>query len=265
VAKWRVVGFYTDEKGRVRPVTRRIGPRAARRTMNSFLIRRRSQLKPSLAEKANRILREGLKPGYTPSEQEAMIAQAERELGISRDDPDFWDQVGDWMDTREARARERFNEAMRRMRPDKELPTHEGAVFFWADPEYAQYVKRQMEEKSGEPYVVLKVDTKKAPGKFYVADKDIAEEAFDQALELEPDEYSPGFTSEEEEWAAEERLENLAKKYYSTMKPYTPEMKSSEVEVLTNKPIPPSAITLEEPPRQTEKQAAGQGVATWGG
>jgi len=45
---WRVVGFYTDDKGRVRPISRRIGRRRQRRILNSYLRRRRSELQPTL-------------------------------------------------------------------------------------------------------------------------------------------------------------------------------------------------------------------------
>jgi|GEM_PF-4007188 len=179
--------------------------------------------------------------GYTSSEREAAVCEFERETGLSREDPEFTEGFYEFYDDgREARAREDFDTALSKARPEG-MPGHEDSLFFWPDLDKASWVRGRMSERNRcDNYVVLEADPSKIPCQCFAADADVAEDLFDEARKLHPSEYEPTL-AEEEEWEVEEEMEKLAKEYYTTMKKY-PDGDFTGLEILCPCDVPAKAI-----------------------
>lgn len=187
--------------------------------------------------KAENILKEGLEPGRTTSESEFAILMAEKELGISRDDDDFWDRAG-WDDSgssSEQQAREMMSDILGETRP-KGMPDHDRSLFFWTVEDQALGHRSAMDRKDQFfRYVVLEVDSEKVPCECFEAESDLVELLFDDLQNHSGEFASP---ADEED---EDRFYEEAEAYYKSMNRWDGK-KDEGLEVLCPCDVPKEAI-----------------------
>jgi len=196
-------------------------------------------------ENAELIKREGFKPGFYCAEGGEAHCAAQAILAGEEEEPEI-DYGGETPE--DVQAREIFNEILHANKP-KDRPGHDYAVFFWASPRDARYTEMEMEAKTHEPYVTLKVDASKIPCKCYHAPYHKAETLFDEIYSELPRSWdcAPSGSGPQDEETEEfcKMLDRLAKSYYRQMRLYRGEEKSG-VEVLCPCEVPPEAIVEEK-------------------
>ena len=191
-------------------------------------------------ENAELIKRNGFQPGFYCAEGGEAHCAAQAILA-GEEEPDL-----DWggETPEEVQAREIFNEILDANKP-KGRPGHDYAVFFWSHPDEAEIHERAMEERTGEPYVTLKVDASKVPCTCYEAPVHKVETLFDEIYSELPRSWecapSGGGPQDEETEKFCEMLDRLARSYYRQMRVYRGDARRG-VEVLCPCEVPPDAI-----------------------
>lgn len=183
--------------------------------------------------KAKSILENGLMAGMPTSERQGYLRAWMDEEGIDTINPEILEKFHQEHEPPHQRsseewAREKLNEL---------LPDHYGSLFFWADEDKAEQVKKQMERKTrGKGYVIIGVDSDKLPKDGYVADFELSDEIFGELVDI----YESNLGYEEEEERMEE-IYDMVKKYKESVEEYDGQDDPS-VEVLYPESVPREAI-----------------------
>jgi hypothetical protein len=123
-------------------------------------------------------------------------------------------------------------------------------VFFWSDPDRAQYMRMLIRARTHEPYEILQVQAGKIPCQCWEADFDDTDRLFAEIRgRLDDAEGCAGIIApldEGEEWEKFcDELEGIAKGYYEGMKPFTGKPKHGK-EILCGCDIPREAVLVPE-------------------
>jgi len=203
-------------------------------------------------ENAELIKNQGFKAWFTHTEggraaEKARAILAKQDEELEEDEREcLYDDECEISD--EEMAREIFDQilAMNRRKVDPALPGHSGTVFFWSNPDEAEYRRRIVDSGSIRQHVILEVDPSKIPCQCYEADIELTDELFNEIMgNLDKAGFCAGQwgLGDEDEETEEfcDRLDDIATEYYRGMRPFSGRPKFGK-EILCPCNIPKEAV-----------------------